>query len=343
MLNKANISNSYVYSTLDPSARKINTAKFTQNKVSVLIVTDVAARGIDIPNLDYVINFHFPGKPKLFVHRVGRCARAGREGTAFSIFSTDDQAHLLDLHLFLSRPFSIMDSSSIGVAPIDYVEDEHNSVLEWLTDSNLEKIHRTSNNAYKNYLQTRPIASVDSNKRVKSIDFFKLRTLDIFNSTNQPEVKSKKSKKKNNSGNEEKKNIFDNLIKDDILNRMKNYRPSNTIFELNSDKLSVPSEVMKRKRETHQDVIEKFKKQIIDREANELLTVKEEKEDMESSTLATSTEDDIKSTFSKVLENKKPNLEHIYKDVKKKKRKMPVRDVENYIPYNSSDKHTEEG
>lgn len=56
---------------MDPSARKINTARFRLNKVSVLIVTDIAARGIDIPSLDYVVNVHFPGKPKLFVHRVG--------------------------------------------------------------------------------------------------------------------------------------------------------------------------------------------------------------------------------------------------------------------------------
>lgn len=72
MLNEANISNTLIYSTMDPSARKINTAKFQYKKVSVLVVTDVAARGIDIPSLDYVINVHFPGKPKLFVHRVGK-------------------------------------------------------------------------------------------------------------------------------------------------------------------------------------------------------------------------------------------------------------------------------
>lgn len=60
---------------MDPSARKINSAKFQFKKVSVLIVTDVAARGIDIPSLDYVINVHFPGKPKLFVHRVGELLR----------------------------------------------------------------------------------------------------------------------------------------------------------------------------------------------------------------------------------------------------------------------------
>lgn len=56
---------------MDPSARKINAAKFQMGKVKTLIVTDVAARGIDIPHLDNVINFNFPAKCKLFVHRVG--------------------------------------------------------------------------------------------------------------------------------------------------------------------------------------------------------------------------------------------------------------------------------
>lgn len=72
ILDRAEITNTYIYSDLDPSARKINAAKFGTGKSSVLIVTDVAARGIDIPQLDYVINFNFPAKSKLFVHRVGK-------------------------------------------------------------------------------------------------------------------------------------------------------------------------------------------------------------------------------------------------------------------------------
>lgn len=73
MLTQSGIDNTYIYSDLDPAARKINAAKFQSGKVKVLVVTDVAARGIDIPQLDYVINFNFPAKPKLFVHRVGGC------------------------------------------------------------------------------------------------------------------------------------------------------------------------------------------------------------------------------------------------------------------------------
>lgn len=72
LLNHSGISNACVYSNLDPSARKINVAKFASRKVQALIVTDVAARGIDIPFLDNVINYNFPAKAKLFIHRVGK-------------------------------------------------------------------------------------------------------------------------------------------------------------------------------------------------------------------------------------------------------------------------------
>lgn len=70
---------------MDQTARGISVAKFAARKSTVLVVTDVAARGIDIPLLDNVVNFDFPARAKLFVHRVGRAARAGRSGTAFSL------------------------------------------------------------------------------------------------------------------------------------------------------------------------------------------------------------------------------------------------------------------
>lgn len=72
LLTQCGFSVTYIYSSLDPAARKINAAKFSLGKVKILIVTDLAARGIDVPLLDNVINFHFPAKPKLFVHRVGK-------------------------------------------------------------------------------------------------------------------------------------------------------------------------------------------------------------------------------------------------------------------------------
>ena len=58
-----------IYGTLDQTARNANLAKFRSRYCRVLVVTDVAARGIDIPLLDNVINYDFPDKAKLFVHR----------------------------------------------------------------------------------------------------------------------------------------------------------------------------------------------------------------------------------------------------------------------------------
>ena len=63
----------------------------------------MAARGIDVPLLDNVVNFDFPSKPKLFVHRAGRAARAGRSGKAISLVEPEELPFLMDLQLYLGR------------------------------------------------------------------------------------------------------------------------------------------------------------------------------------------------------------------------------------------------
>jgi len=106
-------------SALDQTARKINLAKFRNGKTKVLIVTDVASRGIDIPLLENVINFDFPPTAKLFVHRVGRAARAGRPGFAFSLVSQEEVPYLIDLQLFLGRPF-LTDFTGLREEDVDF-------------------------------------------------------------------------------------------------------------------------------------------------------------------------------------------------------------------------------
>lgn len=81
----------------------------------MLVVTDVAARGIDVPLLDNVVHFDFPAKPKLFVHRCGRAARAGRSGTAVSLVEPDEMPYLYDVALYLGRPVRPVPSEADAV------------------------------------------------------------------------------------------------------------------------------------------------------------------------------------------------------------------------------------
>lgn len=90
-----------IFGSMEQIAREQNLSQFKKKKTRIMITTDLAARGIDIPMLENVINYDFPTTPKLFIHRVGRAARAGRTGTAFSIVSPVDLPYMVDLYSFL--------------------------------------------------------------------------------------------------------------------------------------------------------------------------------------------------------------------------------------------------
>jgi ATP-dependent RNA helicase DDX54/DBP10 len=78
IFNRLQLKSTMIYGAMDQDARTMNLRSFRNNEVNFLIVTDVAARGIDIPMLHNVINYHYPPNPKLFVHRCGRAARQGK-------------------------------------------------------------------------------------------------------------------------------------------------------------------------------------------------------------------------------------------------------------------------
>lgn len=105
LLTTQGVSCAHIYSALDQTARKINLAKFTHGKCSVLLVTDLAARGLDIPLLDNVVNYSFPAKGKLFLHRVGEAPTAPSPETGQRVPLTQTgpgppiQAHSLSLLL----------------------------------------------------------------------------------------------------------------------------------------------------------------------------------------------------------------------------------------------------
>ncbi|OJD10768.1 ATP-dependent RNA helicase DBP8 [Emergomyces pasteurianus Ep9510] len=79
-----------LHSLLPQSGRTANLSRFRASAARILVATDVAARGLDIPNVSLVINFDVPRNPDDYVHRVGRTARAGREGEAVTLVGQRD-------------------------------------------------------------------------------------------------------------------------------------------------------------------------------------------------------------------------------------------------------------
>ena len=90
LLAELEIDSAPLHSVLAQGKRMASLARFKSGLVNVLVATDVAARGLDIPQVDLVLNFDIPREPASYVHRVGRTARAGREGRALSLVTQYD-------------------------------------------------------------------------------------------------------------------------------------------------------------------------------------------------------------------------------------------------------------
>jgi len=106
LLTTSGLSATQIYGNMDNTARQHNLKQFLNGECPILVVTDVAARGIDIPLIDHVIHYAFPPSAKLFVHRSGRAARAGRIGYCWGIVDPEELPYMVDLHLFLGRRIS---------------------------------------------------------------------------------------------------------------------------------------------------------------------------------------------------------------------------------------------
>ena len=100
---KAGFKANFIYGAMDQRAREDKLIEFRRKYTNFLFVTDLAARGIDIPYLENVIHFDFPTKLKLFIHRAGRTARAGRTGVSYGIVTQEELAYLHDLSIFVGR------------------------------------------------------------------------------------------------------------------------------------------------------------------------------------------------------------------------------------------------
>jgi superfamily II DNA/RNA helicase len=91
LLADKGIINTFYHGAMEQREREIALARFRNGTVNFLVTTDLAARGLDIPNIRYIIHYHLPSTPEVFTHRNGRTARMDASGTAILILSEDEK------------------------------------------------------------------------------------------------------------------------------------------------------------------------------------------------------------------------------------------------------------
>ncbi|KAI9736411.1 MAG: ATP-dependent RNA helicase dbp10 [Claussenomyces sp. TS43310] len=234
---------SHAYGSLDQTARKMQVDDFRTGMTNILVVTDVAARGIDIPVLANVINYDFPPQPKIYVHRVGRTARAGQRGWSYSLVTDTDAPYLLDLQLFLGRRLILGQDAGhspnyaedviVGALPRDRTENNTEGANKLLDDDeDLAAQRSVASKAERLYIKTRNSASSESAKRSKEVVASRgwTQLYPLFRS---------------DTDDTEQARI-------DMLARISGFRPQETVFEIGTRGKAAHSEaaeVMRKRRE----------------------------------------------------------------------------------------------
>ena len=97
-----------IHGNKSQQARQLALNNFKVKRTRVLIATDIASRGIDVPELSHVINFDLPNVPETYVHRIGRTGRAGLGGTAVSFCDREERKYLRDIQALISRKIPVI-------------------------------------------------------------------------------------------------------------------------------------------------------------------------------------------------------------------------------------------
>jgi ATP-dependent RNA helicase RhlE len=113
-LEKVGIQSAAIHGNKSQNAREKALNGFRSGKLKILVATDIAARGIDVPHVTHVINYELPNDPESYVHRIGRTARAGREGVAIGFCDPEEMKFLRDIERFIK-----------GKIPVDITHEFH--------------------------------------------------------------------------------------------------------------------------------------------------------------------------------------------------------------------------
>ena len=107
-LKKKKITAAAIHGDKAQNARQRALQEFKDGNVRVLVATDIAARGIDIDSLKYVINFDIPNIAETYVHRIGRCGRAGDEGVSISMCEPEENAYIKDIQKLINQKIEVV-------------------------------------------------------------------------------------------------------------------------------------------------------------------------------------------------------------------------------------------
>ncbi len=114
LLKKEKIDAAAIHGNKSQNARQLALGNFKSGHSNVLVATDIAARGIDIEDLQLVINYDLPNIPETYVHRIGRTGRAGAGGNAVSFCDAEEKSYLHDIHRLIGKSIPVMEHPFMG-------------------------------------------------------------------------------------------------------------------------------------------------------------------------------------------------------------------------------------
>jgi ATP-dependent RNA helicase RhlE len=123
-LDRQGLATDALHGDKSQAARKRALADFHSGRIQILVATDIAARGLDVDDIDHVINYELPNEPESYVHRIGRTARAGKMGVALTLCDPTEVAYLRDIERLLKQKLPVVtdhpyhDATTRASAPV---------------------------------------------------------------------------------------------------------------------------------------------------------------------------------------------------------------------------------
>jgi ATP-dependent RNA helicase RhlE len=130
VLKKKNISSEAIHGNKAQNTRQRALSNFKSQTTRVLVATDIAARGIDIDDLEFVINYEIPNISETYVHRIGRTGRAGASGTAISFCDADEKPYLKDIEKLITKKIQVIEDHPFPLIdhnPVKPPKQQHNN------------------------------------------------------------------------------------------------------------------------------------------------------------------------------------------------------------------------